>query len=94
MSLMDWPIELEVERVGERFGRETAWRKGEEVVVPVLDALHLLQILRCVVLGDDLRADRIEPRVSVGVVEVPVRVDKMGDGLGAEVGERLRHLRA
>ena len=43
---------------------------------------------------DDLRADRIQPCIAVGVVEVPVRVDQVRDRIGAEIGERLGHLRA
>ena len=37
---------------------------------------------------------RMQPLVAVGMVEMPVRVDEMRDRLGAEIGQRLGHLRA
>lgn len=42
--------------------------QGEEVVVPVLDPLHLRQVLARVLLGDNLGARRVQPLVAVGVV--------------------------
>jgi hypothetical protein len=41
-------------------------------------------MLARVLLGDDLCAGRMQPFIAVGMVEVPVRIDEMGDGIGAE----------
>jgi hypothetical protein len=68
--------------------------QGEEVIVPVLDALNFGKIFSGVDVADDLGADRMQPFVAVGMVEVPMGVDQMGDGIGPEVGERLGDLRA
>ena len=38
-------------------------------------------MLAGVLMGDNLCADRVEPLVSVGVIEVPMSVDQVRDGL-------------
>jgi len=43
-------------------------------------------------MGNDPCADGIEPCVAVGMIEMPVRIDQMGDGIGAEAGKRLGEL--
>src|SRR5882762_6516964 len=45
-------------------------------------------------LRDDLRACRMQPVIAVGMVEVPMRVDEMGNGIGAETVKRLGELRS
>ena len=47
-----------------------------------------------VLLGDDLRPGGVQPFVAIGMIEVPVRVDEMGDGIGAESGKSFSDLRA
>ena len=51
-------------------------------------------MLARILLGDDLRAGRMQPFIAAGVIEVPMRVDQMRDGIGAEIGEGFLHLRA
>ena len=51
-------------------------------------------MLAGVLVSDDLCAGRMQPLVAVGMVEMPVRVDEVRDGIGAEVGKRLGDLRA
>jgi len=53
---------------------------------------NLGEVLARVCLRDDLCADRMQPLVAVGVVEVPVGVDQMRDGLRAEIGKNLAEL--
>ena len=47
-----------------------------------------------VLLSDDPCADRLQPRVAVGMIEMPMRVDQVRDWIGAEICQRLGHLRA
>jgi hypothetical protein len=60
---------------------------------PIFDALCFRKMLACVRLRDDFRAGRMQPIVAAGLIEMPVRVDKMGNGIGAEIGEGLGDLR-
>ena len=41
-------------------------------------------MLAGVLVGDDLCADRVEPLVSIGVIEVPMGVDQVCHRLGAD----------
>ena len=45
-----------------------------------------------VVLRNDLGSNRMKPLVAIGVIEVPVRVHEVGDGVGAKIGKSLRQL--
>jgi len=75
------------------FARNSTRWQCKEVIIPIFDALNLRKMLACVRLRDDFRAGRMQPVVAAGVIEMPVRVDEMGDGIGAEVGEGLGDLR-
>src|SRR5260370_592172 len=74
--------------------RNAARRQWQEIVIPILDALDFRKMPARVRLRDDLRTGRMQPFVAVGMVEVPVRIDEMGDRIGAEGIKRLTHLRA
>ena len=39
-------------------------------------------------------AGGMQPLIAVGMIEMPVRVDEMRDGIGAEIGKSLGDLRA
>ena len=73
--------------------KDFAWqavrRQRQKIVVPVIDTLNLGEILSRVLLRDDLCARRIQPRIAVGMVKVPVRVDQVRDGFGAESQREL-----
>ena len=87
-------IELEAAFARKHFARKSVRRRGDKIVIPVLDALDVLEKPESIFLGDNLGANRIQPRVSISMVEVPVGVDEMRDRIGAEIGERVGQLRA
>lgn len=66
----------------------------EEIVVPVFDSLNLRKILAGVLVRDNLGLVGADPGVSVCVVEMPMGIDQMRDGLSRNVGQCLRHLLA
>jgi hypothetical protein len=45
-----------------------------------------------VFLRNDLRAGCMQPFVAIGMIEMPVGVDEMGDGIGAEISQRFGEL--
>ena len=47
-----------------------------------------------VIVRNDLCTDRMEPVVSTGVIKMPMRVDQVCDGLGADTRQRFSELRA
>jgi hypothetical protein len=47
-----------------------------------------------VFVGNDLCPDRMEPLVSTGVIEVPMRVDQVCDWLGVQIRQAFSELRA
>src|ERR1700721_2264746 len=74
------------------FGRKhlawnSAWGQGKEIVVPVLNALDFGQILARVLLSDNLCASCMQPFVAGRMIEVPVRIDQMRDGIAARFGQ-------
>src|ERR1700722_4740217 len=71
-----------------------ARRQGKEIVVPVLNALDFGQILARVLLSYNLCASGMQPFVAGGVIEVPMRIDQVRDGIGAEIRQSLSELRA
>ena len=50
-------------------------------------------MLSGVLVRQDRGPELVQPFVAVGVVEMPVRVDQVGDGLGAEGRQGGRDLR-
>src|ERR1035438_1732401 len=50
-------------------------------------------MLEGVLVRGDLRADGMQPFITVGVIEVPVRVDEMFDRIGTETFQRLSNSR-
>jgi hypothetical protein len=87
-------IELERMLCCKHLGRNAAGWQGKKIVVPVLDALYLREILSGVLVRNDLGADRMEPIIAIGAVEVPMGVDQMRGRIGGEIGKRLGGLRA
>ena len=85
-------VKLEIALAIEGLGREPSRRQREEIVVPVLDALHLGQIVSRPLLRDDFGARRVEPGIPIGMVEVPMAVDQMADRVSAQRRERLGKL--
>jgi hypothetical protein len=86
-------VELHLVLVGEHFARNAARWRGQEIVVPVLDPLNAGKMLAGVILRDDPGAGRMQPRIAVGMIEMPMRVDEVGNGLVAERGERFGYPR-
>jgi hypothetical protein len=41
---------------------------------------------------NDLGAYRMKPFVAIGVIEMPMRIDQMGDGVNAKIGKGPGHL--
>ena len=89
---MDELLSFKIAFARKHLARNTVGGECEEIVVPILDPLNLREIFPGVLLSDDLRASRIQPRVPVGMVEVPVRVYRDALWIGAEIGDSLGHL--
>ncbi|MGY4450944.1 hypothetical protein ACVWZR_005604 [Bradyrhizobium sp. i1.3.1] len=85
-------IEPELVVAGKDFTGDSARAERKEIVVPVLYALNFEEVLSRVLLRDDPGASGMEPFVAIGVIEMPVGVDEMGDGIGAEIGHRFGEL--
>src|ERR1700751_2883268 len=68
--------------------------QGKEIVVPVLNALDFGQILARILLSDNLCASGVQPFVARGMIEVPVRIDQVRDGIGAEIRKSFADLGA
>jgi hypothetical protein len=86
-------VELQLALVGDDFARNCTARRGQEIIIPVLDALDFRQMSFRVLMGDDPGAGRVQPFVAVGVIEMPVGVDQVRDRLAAERLQRLGELR-
>ena len=65
----------------------------KKIIIPILDALHLGKTLSRVFMSNDLCPDGIQPYVAVGMIEMPVRVDQVRDGIGAKSGKSFGDLR-
>jgi hypothetical protein len=87
-------VELQLALACKHFTRNSTRGVSEEIIVPVLHSLNYGQMLARVLLRDDLRTDRIQPFVAVGVIEMPVRVDQVRDRVAADIGQGLGDLRA
>jgi hypothetical protein len=87
-------IELEFAISAEDLARNRAGRRGQEIVVPIFNALDLGEMFAGVFVGNDLCPDRMEPLVSTGVIEVPMRVDQVCDWLGVQIRQAFSELRA
>ena len=74
--------------------RNSARRKGKEIVIPFFDALNFLQIFAGVLMSNDFGARFVEPGIAVGVIKVPMRIDEVRNRVGSESGKGLGHLRA
>src|SRR5262249_52108046 len=66
----------------------------QKIVIPIFDALDLGEMLAGVLVGDDFRSDRVEPLVSVGMIEVPMGIDQVCHRLDAEIRQGFGELRA
>src|ERR1700730_14115089 len=82
-------LSFKVCSVAKNFAGDPGRRQRKEIIVPFLDTLYLGQMFPRVLLSDDLCADRMQPFVAVGMVEMPVSVDQMCDRIGAKIGESL-----
>jgi hypothetical protein len=78
----------------ERVRRDRRRRGGREVEVPIIDPLSRLQVLPGVLIGNDGCSFGIQPFIAVGVIEVPVTVDQMFDGIATELVCSLQESRA
>src|SRR5262249_18748402 len=61
--------------------------------VPALYTRVLRKVLAGVLMGKDRCAGRVQPFIPVRVVEVPVRVDEVFDGVGANARRSVGNLR-
>jgi hypothetical protein len=69
-------------------GRNCSRRCGWEGVLPVaFDARGFGEMDAGVLVGEDAGSGLMEPLVAAGVVEVPVSVDELFDGIGVDAGE-------
>jgi hypothetical protein len=89
---MEAPLSFMLRSLANTSLGERAGRRGQEIVVPVLDPLDTGKVLAGILLRDDLGSNRMQPFVAVGMVEVPVRVDEVGDWIDAELRQRLGDL--
>jgi len=80
--------------VGEDEGGKGVGWEGWEGGVEDGDDLRVAEAEAGLLVGDDLSSDRVDPLVAVGVVVVPVGVDEVLDGVGADGGEGFGDLRA
>ena len=82
---------IEVKRLvrSESLARHGGQRRCGEAVFPVLDPHGRLEMLVRVFMRNDGGALRIQPLVAVGVIEVPVGVDQVGDWIAAEAVDRF-----
>src|SRR5436190_5583820 len=86
---------VEVERFAcsnELCGQGTGWgwRKSE---VPILNASTNGKVFPCVLVRRDFRADRMQPFVAVGVVEMPMRINQVLDRIVTKTRQGFCYLR-
>ena len=62
----------------------------KKIIVPILDALHLGKMLARDFMSNELCPAGIQAYVAIGMIEMPVRVDQVRDGIGAKTGKSLR----
>ena len=91
---IDAPLSLSCGCSAKDFARDSALRRAEGNCSPSPPPAALrdryLRVLSCAMI---FAPAALQPFVAVGVIEMPVGVDEVGDGIGAEVGQRLRELR-
>lgn len=78
----------------EHFAGNPAGGQGKEIVVPVLNTLDFGQVLARILVSDNLCPGGMQPFVARGMIEVPVRIDQVGDGIGAEIRQSFGDLGA
>src|SRR5215831_8545720 len=68
-------------------GKDITWNcaggRRRKCEVPALYTRVLRKVLAGVLMGKDRRAGRVQPFVPVRVIEVPMRVEEVFDGIGA-----------
>ena len=85
---------VELERLfgGEDDGGDGSGGRGRKFGFVGGDLLRGAERGAAVFVGDDGGAGGVHPLVAVGMVEVPVGVDEVGDGIGADGGEGFGEL--
>src|SRR6516162_1065524 len=76
------PIELHGPLSFKDLLRDCSRGPGRKGKVPAYNPRRCGEMLSCVGLSEDGCTSRVQPFVAVGVVEVPVRVDEVPDGIG------------
>ena len=71
-------------------GGDCAGGRGRKSVLPVaFDARGFGEMDAGILVGEDAGSGLVDPLVAAGVVEVPVSVDELFDGIGVDAGESL-----
>ena len=78
------PVDLQRAIGCENIFWNAAWAERQEIIIPILDALDLLEVLTRVFLRNDLGTGRVQPLIAVGMIEMPVRVDEMRHRIGTK----------
>ena len=74
-------------------GNRTRRRDREGVLPVAFDARRLGKMFARVLMRQDAGSGFMDPLVAAGVVEVPVRVDQLFDGIRVDAREGLRDVR-
>src|SRR5215467_2530136 len=78
---------------GEHFTGNRAGRRRRKCEVPSFYPCVLRKMLPCVLMGQYCCAGRMQPFISVRVVEVPMRIDKVLDWVGANARKSVGNFR-
>src|SRR5262249_29373008 len=86
-------VEFEGALAGKGITGNCAGGRRRKCEVPALYTRVLRKVLAGVLMGKDRCAGRVQPFIPVRVVEVPVRVDEVFDGVGANARRSVGNLR-
>src|SRR5258708_28064982 len=68
---------------------QCSFRRGRKREIPTFDSCAHRKVPARILMSCYLSANRVKPFVAVRVIEVPVGVDEVPDGIGADVGQCL-----
>ena len=77
-------IKLQSPLIIKDFCRNCSGWRGRKGEAPALHSRRSGEVLSCVRLSEDCCSSGLQPFVAVGMVKVPMRVDQVLDGVGAD----------
>ena len=85
-------VKVEGALCGENIARDRTGGRSQKGKIPTLNSCVHKKMLASVLMGENRCTCRMQPFIAIGVVEVPVRVDKVRDRIGANARKSVGNL--